>query len=447
MTKINFVIPPLFFNKDSTGFNEMLASELSAICVRNKVDFSTYYEYTDRRANLYIFPVQYREDVFSKWFVQSIEKCKSLGGIVIVCGKSSSVEYKYILNNTEADFVALGEFDNTLQDIIKIDFNCDIQLQINKIREIPGLSYLYNSKLIKSGKRSVLSSMDDLPFPCYEYLENKNNYRLCVMESSRSCHGKCNFCEGHLFRSFTIGNEYRVKSPQRVVEEIKYVVNRYSCRVFSFSDDNFFADGDKGLQRAIEIANLLISNKTKIRFTIECRADDVKKDVFEYLKKAGLIKAFIGIESGSQSVLDRYNKGTTVEDNHYAIQTLSDLNILCHPGHILFDPKTTKQELGETVSFFEKYIDKLFSFDQGDSDRLLYYPQGCDIVYKFWPNKSQQFYENIWYNGINCEFEDEHTKTIYENFTRYMSDNEKYKNDNILKRRILCLKDAIKSVN
>ena len=66
------------------------------------------------------------------------------------------------------------------------------------------------------------------------------------------------------------------------------------------------------------------------------------------------------------------------------------MNIQCHPGHILFDPKTTEKELWETVNFFEEYLDFLFSFDEGESNRLLYYPCNCTIVNDFWPNCSEE---------------------------------------------------------
>ncbi len=421
----------------------MLASELTAVCQEEKVRFAIDVEHPTSSANLYVLTVQYREDVFSEWFVQCVNECRKMNGVVCVCGKSSAVEYRYILKYTNADYVFLGEAEETLREILHIIDEREQDAWWERIHSVDGVAYKVGDRIIKTAKRRCRSSMDDLPYPKYEYLTRRDIYRLCVMETSRSCHGKCNFCEGYLFRNFVERSECRAKSPRRVIEEIKYVIDTYSCRVFSFSDDNFLMDGNIGKQRAVEIANLLDENKIKIRFTIECRADDIDYETFRCLKRAGLIKVFVGIESGSQAVLDRYNKGTTVEDNHKAIQILNELGIQCHPGHILFDPKTTDKELWDTVNFFEPYLDTLFSFEEGESDRLLYYPQGCSIVRDFWPNRNEQYYEKVWYKGVECEFEHEKTSRIFALFSKYIKDSALFQNTNILQRRILCLKKAL----
>lgn len=313
-------------------------------------------EYPQCEADIFIMAVQYREDVLSEWMSKSIERCKKLGGIVMAAGKASSVEYTYVLKRCGADYVFLGEVEETLSAILALP----LPLNIDQLDAIDGLAHIKNG-IVKYRLRLRIKSLDNYPMPQYAYLkEGKQLYPLCVMETCRSCHGRCNFCEGHLFRQQNLGSSYRVKSPERVVDEIESVIRTYNCRLFSFSDDNFFADGDLGIERAEQIAKILIKRKIKLRFTIECRADDIAFASMTLLKKAGLYKVFVGIESGSQDVLDRYNKGTTVNQNRQAIEILNNLHILCHPSHILFDPLTTRKELEETVAFFFPYLECFF---------------------------------------------------------------------------------------
>jgi radical SAM superfamily enzyme YgiQ (UPF0313 family) len=437
---IEIVLPPLFINPDSQGFNEMLASEITAVANQNNIQSTFSCEYANTEADIYIYPVQYREDVLSNWLIDSIKKTYNRG-LKIVCGKSSSVEYKYILTNSKADCVILGEIESTLNEII-----CKYNFDIKFLDLIDGIAYKKNSQIHINKLREAIVNLDNLPFAKYEYLNEKSKYPLCVMETSRSCHGKCNFCEGYLFRRFNLGNEYRVKSPERVIEEIKFVINEYGYRIFSFSDDNFFSDGNYGNERALRIANKLIDEKIRIRYTIECRADDIDYKIFSKLKQSGLCKVFIGIESGSQEVLNRYNKGTTIEDNRNAINVLQELKIKCHPGHILFDPLTTEKELIDTVNFFEPFLNNLFSFDEGYDSRLLFFPNGCEIVKEYWPNMDDEFYEKIYYEGIICNFRNEKTLEIFNKFNVLLRDINKYSNCNLLQRRIFCLKEAINIV-
>lgn len=435
--RICFVLPPFFFNPDSQGYNEMLASELMATC---KPYVSTYVdnEYPHIEADIYIMCVQYREDILSSWMKTCIYQCKQYGGIVMVAGKASSVEYEYVLTQCCADFVFLGEPEETLFDIISLS-----SLSITNLKTIAGLAFKENSN-VKYKYRKATKMLDEYNMPQYEYLkEGKSKYPICVMETCRSCHGKCRFCEGFLYRKQTLRDEYRVKSPDRVVEEIERVVRTYNYRIFSFSDDNFFADGNYGIERAEKIAKLLIEKKVRIRFTIEGRADDISYDTIALLKKAGLYKVFIGIESGSQSVLDRYRKGTTVEQNHNAIKVLNDLHVLCHPGHILFDPFTTREELEDTVSFFLPYLNNLFSFNEGYDSRVLFFPHGCEMLQLYWPNESKKFYDDVCYNGIHFSFRNQDVEHIYKRFNECLHDTTKYSNCTLLERRIYCLKDAL----
>lgn len=441
MMKICIILPPFFFNPDSQGFNEMLASEMIAVC-ESSADVSVCKEFPQNEADIFIMTVQYREDVLSEWMQKSIMRCKQLGGIVMVAGKASSVEFAYILKRCGADFVFLGETEETLSDLLSLS----IPLDIPKLKSVDGLAYIEKDS-VKYRLRKREETLDDYPIPQYRYLEEgKKIYPLCVMETCRSCHGKCNFCEGYLFRQQNLGDTYRVKSPERVVEEIENVIKTYNCRLFSFSDDNFFADGNRGIERAEQIAKRLIEKKIKMRFTIECRADDIMPDSMALLKKAGLYKVFVGIESGSQDVLNRYNKGISVEQNHQAIKTLNDLHILCHPGHILFDPLTTRKELEDTVSFFESYLDYFFSFNDGFDSRLLFFPHGCEILKLYWPNQSEEFYDNICYNGIRFAFQNPEVESIYNKFVENLQNQNKYKDSNLLKRRIYCLKEALNEI-
>lgn len=440
---INIIIPENFQNIDSQGYNEMLASEILAICKKYKkvhTKVSEIFPNKDFASDLYLYVIQYREDVMSDWLKESIKQCN---GKVIVCGKSSSVERKYILQECNAYAVIMGEVEKTLDTII-------LTLLENKdsnLYNIKGLSYSKSGVCIDNMYREAINNLDELPFSEYEYLANgKNNYPVCVMETSRGCHGRCNFCEGYLFRNLNPGKEYRAKSADRVIEEIQYVIKKFNYRIFAFSDDNFFVDGsDEAKNRVLDFAKKIIDKKIKIRFTIECRADDIQAEILKDLKKAGLCKIFIGFESGSQSVLDRYNKGTTVEDNYRALDLLKQYKVRCQPGYILFDPYTTVKELKETVSFFDKNIDDLFSFSIGNDERCLFFPYGCQALKTFWPNETEEFYKNICYNGIQYKFIHDDVEHIYNKFiinlkSQVKSDSSK----NLLQKRINCLKEALK---
>lgn len=442
---VKIVIPLISLNSATAGYNEMLASELAAICNKNQVDFSLHYNFVDTFADIYLFPVQWRHDIFSDHFKKTVKECRKLGGITVACGLTASVEYQYILNNYPIDFVILGEADFVFDNILKQCASCN---DYGKLKEqlcsVKGIAYRDRDSIITkfSNKQPPL---DSLPYPKYEYLGNKQiQYPVCVMSTSRSCHGKCSFCAANLFRACSPDNTYRAKSPKRVADEVEYVIKSYNYRVFSFCDDNFFVDGSTiAKQRAINIANEIIKRKLRLRFTIECRADDVDKEIFILLKKAGLYKVFIGIETGAQSVLDRYHKGVTVEQNHKALQILRDVNIKCQPGYILFDPRTTKSELWQTVHFFEQYSDVWFSYKDGYDEKKLFFTRNAPILNCFWPDKDDDFYNRICYDGLDLEYYDTEAKCLFEIFLKVYRDPNLYPECNAMERHLYCLRHAL----
>lgn len=95
----------------------------------------------------------------------------------------------------------------------------------------------------------------------------------------------------------------------------------------------------------------------KIHYSIECRADNVEKELFALLRSSGLKRVFLGMESGSQTVLDRFKKDITVEENITAIKILSGFDIYVTIGFIMFDDRTNLSEINENLTFIQKVKD------------------------------------------------------------------------------------------
>jgi len=78
-----------------------------------------------------------------------------------------------------------------------------------------------------------------------------------------------------------------------------------------------------------------------------------KEEVFKLLRKAGLVKVFVGLESGVESQLKRYRKGFTLNEFVKAYKLLKKINIECEFGLILLDPLMNLDELKQSLKFLE----------------------------------------------------------------------------------------------
>lgn len=121
-----------------------------------------------------------------------------------------------------------------------------------------------------------------------------------------------------------------------------------------FTDDNFVGESKNGFLRAKEFARALAQRDLDIRFNMEMRVTDVTRELLSDLKRVGLNTINLGVESGSQSMLDRWKKGITVDDSIRAIRTAESVGVNFNVNYILLDAYTTISELFESYIFLKK---------------------------------------------------------------------------------------------
>lgn len=226
------------------------------------------------------------------------------------------------------------------------------------LHTVKGIAFKEKNKVVITPPRPLIKDIDVLPFPSRDILkeitEKAPTLARAAVATGRGCYGNCSFCSVHAFYKLGKGPQARLRSPTHIVDELQEIVNEFGISSIFFIDDNFIGPGKKGKRRAAEIAQEIIKRGLSIKFTLYCRANDVEKELFTLLKRAGLTRVFVGIESGVQSVLDRFLKGTTVAGNVSAITILKKMGITWDAGFILYDPDTTFEEFKENVEFIRK---------------------------------------------------------------------------------------------
>lgn len=196
--------------------------------------------------------------------------------------------------------------------------------------------------------REQEKEIDKYPFP-YRTDINKYNSIFAkgastIMITSRGCPFNCKFC----YRA-TVGKTLRLRSVQNVISEIDSCVER-GIKNFQFYDDTFTINKD----RAHNIAAEIIKNKFKIKFDIRTRVDTIDYDLLRILKKAGMVQIRLGIESGVQRVLDRMNKGITLQQIRKAFMYGKKLGIETIGYIMLGNPGETREDIDETIRFVKK---------------------------------------------------------------------------------------------
>jgi radical SAM superfamily enzyme YgiQ (UPF0313 family) len=177
---------------------------------------------------------------------------------------------------------------------------------------------------------------------------------------------------------------HRLKSLDNVIAEIEYLAVEHRVSHVTISDDLFLTKNPRSRQRAEEFARRLIAARLGISFMIDCRVDSIDRDVFMLLRKAGLRRVFVGVETSNPEQLDFYNKRYARSGDRRGyirkqLGTVRDLDIDVIPGIITYHAESTIPELRDTLDLIDGCdIDNAFFF----LNRLIAYP-GTPVHHRY----------------------------------------------------------------
>lgn len=230
--------------------------------------------------------------------------------------------------------------------------------------EVPNLIYRDSGLIAETAMRPGTAQLDDLPFPARDQLRSHDGLLPYVrISTSRGCTSHCTFCNAPHARN-RIGppaKGWRGTSPGRVVDEIECLVREFGANTFDFVDSTFEDPGGghfaKG--RITAIAEEILARGLDIYFNVCMQAQnwsEADRPLLMLLRRAGLEKALVGIESGSDQGLHLWQKRATIEDNTRIIRLLRSCGVYVAFGFISFHPWSSFAEIRQNQRFLRDNI-------------------------------------------------------------------------------------------
>jgi len=324
-------------------------------------------------------------------------------------GKDDSLDGELLERYPELDGVVVGEAEETIVEVAMQLYSETCKSNIipsrvtfqSRLAEIPGI-LVRNHRLIS---RNPPKRLDDLPFPDMELLEehlkdpleymNFPKYRLSkrrnpttwisraiveaddgssgsleeevhhfgeyvsrdyrfpfgVIVGSRGCPYKCSFCYSSPKR--------RLHSANRVFDLIVDLNKRYGIRTFVFFDPLFTTSFPREKNRVEELCRMICASGLDVRYIIDVRADIILRlpeELLALMMRSGCVEFNLGLEKGSNEMLQKMMKGITVKDHHAAIARLRrvakgvEKEIVVNGTFILGGPGETKKDVRETLT-------------------------------------------------------------------------------------------------
>lgn len=255
-----------------------------------------------------------------------------------------------IYENPFIDYVIMGEAELTLKDILDGVPNCDIL----------GICYRENFQPVKNDKRPFIEDLDILPFPARHLVDNSiykrpdNGKVQAVIKVARGCPFHCFFC----LATPVSGAKVRTRSPENIVAELKECVEKYNIKNFLFWSDIF----NFNREWTLELCQKIIESGLKITWSSNTRADTMDDEMAKMMYKSGCRLVSIGVESGSQKMLDNIGKKITLDDIRNTVKILKKNKIKIYNYFVIGLPWETEETVEETIKFAIELDSNFISF-------------------------------------------------------------------------------------
>ncbi len=241
------------------------------------------------------------------------------------------------------DAVARGEYDLTLKELADgSDFG-----------SILGLAYLSADTFVATAPRPFIEDLDTLPFPAWRHIDPRTyrdgtkRHPFITLLGSRGCLGTCTFC---LLPQTMYGRRARTKSPQRIIDEIRYDLGLFPfLKEIMFEDDTFVSAANAG--RLESICRLLEKERIRIPWSANARADLLDRALLERLKKCGCRMLCVGYEFGAQEMLDAAGKNIPLSTMREFSAWAAEAGIRLHGCFMFGGPGENERTCRQTLEF------------------------------------------------------------------------------------------------
>ena len=268
------------------------------------------------------------------------KKLKQAGyqGKLVFGGPHASVAADHLKKEPFIDAIFVGEAENTFMEYLHYFEGKPYELQRAWIRngdgewtEFPGENFIHN--------------LDTLPLPAREkYGDLVKSLGMINMTTTRGCPFHCNYCQPT--KHILFGKAIRRRSVDSIMTEIEDAINNYDINRFSIDDDTFTFNKKIVIDFCDRVKPL------ELNWTCQSRSD-IDRETLEKMHAAGCQMIYVGVESGSQRILNQMNKKNTVEKNAEFIKNCNEIGIKTWCNMMVGYPGETKEDMELSLEFIK----------------------------------------------------------------------------------------------
>ncbi len=320
--------------------------------VKEDISYNKFFEFL-KKNNPRILGIQcFSFDVPAVNQMLKIAKEANPGIVTIVGGPHPTAVSESVFDEiNNLDFVIRGEGEISLPLFVK----AVLDNSNNSLNNIPGLMHRDGNRIIKN-PIEIPQDLDSLDKPAWNAMDPRSYpdlvqgafykvFPVGPIITSRGCPYRCTFCANKIL----MGKKMRFRSIEKVVDEIEHLIMNYNVKEIHILDDNFTVNKKRVLAFCQRIRERKI--ETNFAFPNGIRLDSLDQEMLIALKEIGVYSITVGIESGSQRILDHMKKGLTLDLIKDKIHLIKKLGFIINAFFIIGYPSEKKEDIIKTIKF------------------------------------------------------------------------------------------------
>lgn len=286
-----------------------------------------------------------------KHIIKTLRQALGKSVTLVAGGPHATAFSNIVLEQTPVDFIVKGEGEETFLQLVRMVVCGGDPKKIN------GIAFRGDDGILhETAVRDWIANIDDLPFPAYDLIDleayfvnphfhnnlNRHN-RILPLLTSRGCPLKCTFCY-HL-----MGEKFRFRSPENLLQEIEWLVETYRIREFHIEDDIFNFD----MTRATEIMKRIESLGYDLSFAFPngLKIELIDEKMIAQFKRSGVYRVNLGIESVVPRIQHIVCKPVDLNRVDRVIDWLNKEKISSHGFFMIGFPDETEEEIRQTIHY------------------------------------------------------------------------------------------------
>jgi radical SAM superfamily enzyme YgiQ (UPF0313 family) len=264
---------------------------------------------------------------------REIKRLRPNAHVVVGGPHATPLAREMLAHHPDIDTVSIGESEHTFLELL------DRLAAGQSTAGVAGTAWREGDRIVVGPERAAIEDLDTLASP-HDYFDTH------IVMTSRGCPWRCTFCGAEA----SWGRGYRGQSVEYVLDALERAVARVPVKMIQIKDDTFTTNR----KRVIQLCRGMRERKLGFLWSCDTRVDVLGDELLREMRLAGCERLSLGVESGSQAILDAIDKKITPDEILGSTELAKKYGIKVRYYMMVGNRGETRETFDETLRFLQR---------------------------------------------------------------------------------------------